>query len=155
MVDHMRCAWHLPFSTGGWAWACTHLVEHIECLRLPIFSGSTRCTTPTCLRAGSGASQQRISTCKRRQKTKERADGRDGRRTWVKEFVWQRDGTAFELITWLKDRTLRFWPVDAETMAKVREDRKRRRSPPQPPPLEKLNPGILNGNALGLAFPHI
>jgi hypothetical protein len=27
------------------------------------------------------------------------------------------DGTAFQLITWSKDRTLRFWPVDAETMA--------------------------------------
>ncbi|KAF7373833.1 WD-REPEATS-REGION domain-containing protein [Mycena sanguinolenta] len=45
----------------------------------------------------------------------------EGHTDVVKEFVWRRsgDGTAFQLITWSKDRTLRFWPVDAETMAKV------------------------------------
>jgi hypothetical protein len=63
----------------------------------------------------------------------------EGHRDVVKEFVWRRgvgasffsfseflqfgdavlhiDGTAFQLITWSKDRMLRFWPVDAETMA--------------------------------------
>ncbi|KAJ6566840.1 hypothetical protein B0H19DRAFT_1067114 [Mycena capillaripes] len=45
----------------------------------------------------------------------------EGHTDVVKEFVWRRggDGTAFQLITWSKDRTLRFWPVDAEAMAKV------------------------------------
>ncbi|KAJ7738771.1 hypothetical protein B0H16DRAFT_1569705 [Mycena metata] len=44
----------------------------------------------------------------------------EGHTDVVKEFVWRRggDGTAFQLITWSKDRTLRFWPVE-ETMAKV------------------------------------
>ncbi|KAF7354044.1 WD-REPEATS-REGION domain-containing protein [Mycena venus] len=36
----------------------------------------------------------------------------EGHTDVVKEFVWRRggDGTAFQLITWSKDRTLRFWP---------------------------------------------
>jgi len=40
----------------------------------------------------------------------------------VKEFVWRRggpDSSDFQLITWSKDKTLRFWPVDAEVMQKV------------------------------------
>ncbi|KAJ7184758.1 hypothetical protein C8R46DRAFT_1158882 [Mycena filopes] len=43
----------------------------------------------------------------------------EGHTDVVKEFVWRRnaDGTAFQLITWSKDRTLRFWPVEEETMA--------------------------------------
>ncbi|KAH8828328.1 vacuolar membrane protein [Flagelloscypha sp. PMI_526] len=35
----------------------------------------------------------------------------------VKEFVWRRggiDSNTFQLITWSKDRTLRFWPIDDE-----------------------------------------
>ncbi|KAJ7292557.1 hypothetical protein C8J57DRAFT_1490063 [Mycena rebaudengoi] len=45
----------------------------------------------------------------------------EGHTDVVKEFVWRKggDGTAFQLITWSKDRTLRFWPVDGETMQKV------------------------------------
>ncbi|KAJ7148202.1 hypothetical protein C8R46DRAFT_1167201 [Mycena filopes] len=45
----------------------------------------------------------------------------EGHTDVVKEFVWRRnaDGTAFQLITWSKDRTLRFWPVEEETMARV------------------------------------
>ncbi|KAJ7084577.1 hypothetical protein B0H15DRAFT_386319 [Mycena belliarum] len=46
----------------------------------------------------------------------------EGHTDVVKEFVWRRggpEGTSFQLITWSKDRTLRFWPVDAETMQKV------------------------------------
>ncbi|KAJ7739030.1 hypothetical protein DFH07DRAFT_983862 [Mycena maculata] len=45
----------------------------------------------------------------------------EGHTDVVKEFVWRRggDGTTFQLITWSKDRTLRFWPVDPETMQKV------------------------------------
>jgi WD40 repeat protein len=55
----------------------------------------------------------------------------------VKEFVWRRGGlgahfhgfpvrhshpalvgdSEFQLITWSKDRTLRFWPIDSEVMA--------------------------------------
>jgi hypothetical protein len=36
----------------------------------------------------------------------------------VKEFVWRRGAgnDRFQLITLSKDRTLRFWPIDAETM---------------------------------------
>ncbi|KIK52863.1 hypothetical protein GYMLUDRAFT_233211 [Collybiopsis luxurians FD-317 M1] len=39
----------------------------------------------------------------------------------VKEFVWRKNAnnTAFQLITWSKDRTLRFWPVESEVMQKV------------------------------------
>ncbi|KAK7061329.1 WD-repeats-region domain-containing protein [Favolaschia claudopus] len=45
----------------------------------------------------------------------------EGHTDVVKEFVWRRgnDGNAFQLITWSKDRTLRFWPVNVEMMAKV------------------------------------
>jgi WD repeat-containing protein 59 len=40
----------------------------------------------------------------------------------VKEFVWRHsgmsgpegEGEAYQLITWSKDRTLRFWPIDAD-----------------------------------------
>ncbi|KAJ3761584.1 hypothetical protein EV360DRAFT_37518 [Lentinula raphanica] len=35
----------------------------------------------------------------------------------VKEFVWRRGSNdVFQLITWSKDRTLRFWPVDFDMM---------------------------------------
>ncbi|KAF9007839.1 hypothetical protein BDQ17DRAFT_1323782 [Cyathus striatus] len=35
----------------------------------------------------------------------------------VKEFVWRRGGRDdFQLITWSKDRTLRFWPIEKEIM---------------------------------------
>ncbi|KAH9843960.1 uncharacterized protein C8Q71DRAFT_21868 [Rhodofomes roseus] len=40
----------------------------------------------------------------------------------VKEFVWRRGGqdcSDFQLITWSKDKTLRFWPIDAESMHKA------------------------------------
>ncbi|KAH9947305.1 hypothetical protein B0H21DRAFT_739747 [Amylocystis lapponica] len=40
----------------------------------------------------------------------------------VKEFVWRKggqDSPEFQLITWSKDRTLRFWPVDTEVMQKA------------------------------------
>lgn len=58
----------------------------------------------------------------------------EGHADVVKEFVWRRggqgmtlvlnvspfnlamiDGADFQLITWSKDRTLRFWPLDSET----------------------------------------
>lgn len=41
----------------------------------------------------------------------------EGHSDVVKEFVW-RQGTQddFQLITWSKDRTLRFWPINAEVM---------------------------------------
>lgn len=44
----------------------------------------------------------------------------DGHEDVVKEFVWRRGGRDwgdFQLITWSKDRTLRFSPVDSGTMA--------------------------------------
>ncbi|KAF7977533.1 hypothetical protein HWV62_3304 [Athelia sp. TMB] len=47
----------------------------------------------------------------------------EGHTDVVKEFVWRkggRDGGEYQLITWSKDRTLRFWPVDEETMQKVK-----------------------------------
>ncbi|KAF9007714.1 hypothetical protein BDZ89DRAFT_1144435 [Hymenopellis radicata] len=40
----------------------------------------------------------------------------------VKEFVWRRggqDGNDFQLITWSKDRTLRFWGVDSDIIQQV------------------------------------
>ncbi|KAG2145097.1 hypothetical protein DEU56DRAFT_978948 [Suillus clintonianus] len=46
----------------------------------------------------------------------------EGHADVVKEFVWRKGGLGGEehqLITWSKDRTLRFWPVDAEIMEKV------------------------------------
>ncbi|KAF7309628.1 WD-REPEATS-REGION domain-containing protein [Mycena indigotica] len=35
------------------------------------------------------------------------------------DVVKDQDGTTFQLITWSKDRTLKFWPVDEEMMQKV------------------------------------
>ncbi|KAJ7831185.1 hypothetical protein B0H14DRAFT_2365267 [Mycena olivaceomarginata] len=83
----------------------------------------------------------------------------EGHTDVVKEFVWRRGGgaygTAFQLITWSKDRTLRFWPVDAETMARI----SRRPAPTfsfrNPPPPEPLDASILTGSVLGLTSPHI
>ncbi|TCD66873.1 hypothetical protein EIP91_000771 [Steccherinum ochraceum] len=44
----------------------------------------------------------------------------EGHTDVVKEFVWRKgDDADFQLITWSKDRTLRFWPVDAEVMQKA------------------------------------
>lgn len=46
----------------------------------------------------------------------------EGHADVVKEFVWRKgglEGGDYHLITWSKDRTLRFWPVDAEIMEKV------------------------------------
>ncbi|KAG5653422.1 hypothetical protein H0H81_000533 [Sphagnurus paluster] len=39
----------------------------------------------------------------------------EGHTDVVKEFVWRKGGEdEFQLITWSKDRTLRFWPVDSD-----------------------------------------
>ncbi|TBU54508.1 hypothetical protein BD310DRAFT_935749 [Dichomitus squalens] len=46
----------------------------------------------------------------------------EGHTDVVKEFVWRRggqDNNEFQLITWSKDKTLRFWPVDTETIQKA------------------------------------
>ncbi|KAF8060765.1 hypothetical protein FPV67DRAFT_1423352 [Lyophyllum atratum] len=44
----------------------------------------------------------------------------EGHTDVVKEFVWRRGGDdEFQLITWSKDRTLRFWPVEPEVMQQV------------------------------------
>uniref|UniRef100_A0A8H7YBD1 RWD domain-containing protein n=1 Tax=Psilocybe cubensis TaxID=181762 RepID=A0A8H7YBD1_PSICU len=44
----------------------------------------------------------------------------EGHSDVVKEFVWRKgDQDDFQLITWSKDRTLRFWPIDGEAMQKV------------------------------------
>ncbi|KAF8907725.1 hypothetical protein CPB84DRAFT_1813522 [Gymnopilus junonius] len=44
----------------------------------------------------------------------------EGHSDVVKEFVWRKGKHEdFQLITWSKDRTLRFWPIDAEVMQKV------------------------------------
>ncbi|THV07254.1 hypothetical protein K435DRAFT_848204 [Dendrothele bispora CBS 962.96] len=46
----------------------------------------------------------------------------EGHTDVVKEFVWRRGGhddSEYQLITWSKDRTLRFWPMDSESMRKV------------------------------------
>ncbi|KAJ3484289.1 hypothetical protein NLI96_g5740 [Meripilus lineatus] len=44
----------------------------------------------------------------------------EGHTDVVKEFVWRRgDDSSCQLITWSKDRTLKFWPVDPETLQKV------------------------------------
>lgn len=46
----------------------------------------------------------------------------EGHEDVVKEFVWRRGGhdcSGFQLITWSKDKTLRFWPVDTEVMQKA------------------------------------
>ncbi|KAJ7738562.1 hypothetical protein B0H14DRAFT_2638473, partial [Mycena olivaceomarginata] len=63
----------------------------------------------------------------------------EGHTDVVKEFVWRRGG----VITWSKDRTLRFWPVDAETMAKVGYVRPQSPSPDpyrhQPRPYSRMS----------------
>ncbi|EAU93642.2 vacuolar membrane protein [Coprinopsis cinerea okayama7 len=44
----------------------------------------------------------------------------EGHSDVVKEFVWRKGGPdEFQLITWSKDRTLRFWPVTTDIMQKV------------------------------------
>ncbi|KAM5543752.1 hypothetical protein V8D89_002369 [Ganoderma adspersum] len=46
----------------------------------------------------------------------------EGHADVVKEFVWRRggvDNAEFQLITWSKDKTLQFWPVDMETIQKA------------------------------------
>ncbi|CCM03390.1 uncharacterized protein FIBRA_05520 [Fibroporia radiculosa] len=43
----------------------------------------------------------------------------EGHADVVKEFVWRRGGSEFQLITWSKDKTLRFWPVDPDVMQKA------------------------------------
>ncbi|KAI0056151.1 hypothetical protein BV25DRAFT_1814563 [Artomyces pyxidatus] len=46
----------------------------------------------------------------------------EGHNDVVKEFVWRRGGrdwNQFQLITWSKDKTLRFWPVEPEVMQKA------------------------------------
>ncbi|KAI9068878.1 hypothetical protein FKP32DRAFT_1587345 [Trametes sanguinea] len=46
----------------------------------------------------------------------------EGHTDVVKEFVWRRggeDNSEFQLITWSKDKTLRFWPVDTEVIQKA------------------------------------
>ncbi|KNZ79021.1 hypothetical protein J132_06861 [Termitomyces sp. J132] len=44
----------------------------------------------------------------------------EGHTDVVKEFVWRRGGEdEYQLITWSKDRTLRFWPVEPEIMEQV------------------------------------
>lgn len=45
-------------------------------------------------------------------------DSFQGHSDVVKEFVWRKgaNNTVFQLITWSKDRTLRFWPVDSDMM---------------------------------------
>ncbi|KAF8637465.1 hypothetical protein AX16_010793 [Volvariella volvacea WC 439] len=49
----------------------------------------------------------------------------EGHTDVVKEFVWRRapglglDGSEYQLITWSKDRTLRFWPIDSDLMQRV------------------------------------
>ncbi|EIN05572.1 hypothetical protein PUNSTDRAFT_145950 [Punctularia strigosozonata HHB-11173 SS5] len=45
----------------------------------------------------------------------------EGHTDVVKEFVWRRGQNTgdFQLITWSKDRTLRFWPIEPVTMESV------------------------------------
>ncbi|KAA1477857.1 hypothetical protein DENSPDRAFT_829305 [Dentipellis sp. KUC8613] len=46
----------------------------------------------------------------------------EGHTDTVKEFVWRRGGedwSEFQLITWSKDKTLRFWPMDPDAMARA------------------------------------
>ncbi|KAK7689506.1 hypothetical protein QCA50_007298 [Cerrena zonata] len=47
----------------------------------------------------------------------------EGHTDVVKEFVWRRrrrdDDASFQLITWSKDRTLRFWPINSDIMEKA------------------------------------
>ncbi|KAG6909082.1 hypothetical protein DXG01_002063 [Tephrocybe rancida] len=47
----------------------------------------------------------------------------EGHTDVVKEFVWRKGGEdEYQLITWSKDRTLRFWPVEPEVMEEVGHD---------------------------------
>ncbi|KAI0368548.1 hypothetical protein BV20DRAFT_969152 [Pilatotrama ljubarskyi] len=46
----------------------------------------------------------------------------EGHTDVVKEFVWRRGGEGnsdFQLITWSKDKTLRFWPVETDVIQKA------------------------------------
>ncbi|KAF8265297.1 hypothetical protein EI94DRAFT_1736236 [Lactarius quietus] len=46
----------------------------------------------------------------------------EGHTDVVKEFVWRRGGRDwgdFQLITWSKDKTLRFWPIDQDVLERV------------------------------------
>ncbi|KAI0764721.1 hypothetical protein C8Q74DRAFT_1283552 [Fomes fomentarius] len=46
----------------------------------------------------------------------------EGHADVVKEFVWRRggdDNSEFQLITWSKDKTLRFWPVDTDMIQRA------------------------------------
>ncbi|KAG6865819.1 hypothetical protein C0991_011438 [Blastosporella zonata] len=44
----------------------------------------------------------------------------EGHTDVVKEFVWRKGGEdEYQLITWSKDRTLRFWPLEPEVMEEV------------------------------------
>ncbi|KAF7294510.1 WD-REPEATS-REGION domain-containing protein [Mycena kentingensis (nom. inval.)] len=57
----------------------------------------------------------------------------------VKEFVWRRynDGHTFQLITWSKDRTLRFWPVTEDMMQQVGHERPLEETETSPAELEE------------------
>ncbi|KAJ6537274.1 hypothetical protein DFH09DRAFT_1369220 [Mycena vulgaris] len=84
----------------------------------------------------------------------------EGHTDVVKEFVWRKgeEGTAFQLITWSKDRTLRFWPVDEETMQKVGYVRPEilpgsRPSSLPPPTFSFRNPPLESGGAQALPSP--
>ncbi|KIL61826.1 hypothetical protein M378DRAFT_13285, partial [Amanita muscaria Koide BX008] len=47
----------------------------------------------------------------------------EGHTDVVKEFVWRKGSDEeFQLITWSKDRTLKFWPIDGDVMQKVGYD---------------------------------
>ncbi|KAI0952525.1 hypothetical protein AcV7_008300 [Taiwanofungus camphoratus] len=55
----------------------------------------------------------------------------EGHADVVKEFVWRKgvhEGSEFQLITWSKDKTLRFWPIDMEVMQKAGITPRRRTS---------------------------
>lgn len=53
-------------------------------------------------------------------KTQNLVETFEGHSDVVKEFVWRKGKQDdFQLITWSKDRTLRFWPIDQEVMQKV------------------------------------
>ncbi|KAJ3559944.1 hypothetical protein NM688_g25 [Phlebia brevispora] len=43
----------------------------------------------------------------------------EGHADVVKDAYWPAENSEFQLITWSKDRTLRFWPIDDEVMEKV------------------------------------
>ncbi|KAF7308677.1 WD-REPEATS-REGION domain-containing protein [Mycena chlorophos] len=96
----------------------------------------------------------------------------EGHSDVVKEFVWRRDpnGSNFQLITWSKDCTLRFWVVDSDTMQKVGYVRSEAALPKESaeseekqtfsfrnPPAESLGDSIssTSTNSLGLTSPPI